>query len=276
MEPVPGGVEHAVRVGRVDRDVEAGRQPAARLAPGRAAVARDQERRPPLDERDDGRAARRCRDEPRQPELEELALDGDVDRTENLLALDVELERRPRPCARARSQSQLEHSGCGRRRVPCGRGGPVAGGSRPDVAGEEGVAGAGGIRGAGWGGPGCARATPRAIRTPPVEPWVSSSSGTPSSATRSSPPSTSTSSSFSFSAVTCCRTAGSKSASKTTAPVRAGRTSAWPSSATPAVAGEHGEHVGREVGTRQRAGLDPVDPPDGACVRERPGRARVG
>ena len=61
VEPVPGGVEHPVRVGRVDRDVEARRQPAARLAPGRAAVARDQQRRPAVDERDDGRAARPTR-----------------------------------------------------------------------------------------------------------------------------------------------------------------------------------------------------------------------
>ena len=100
VDPVAGGVEHAVRVSRIDRDVEARRQPATRLAPRRAPVARDQKRRPAVDERDNGRAARRRGHEPRQPELGALTGDRDLALAADCHVLDVELEHagdRPHP-----------------------------------------------------------------------------------------------------------------------------------------------------------------------------------
>ena len=117
--------------------------------------------------------------------------------------------------------------------------------------------------------------TPRLISSAPVEPCVSSSSGTPNSMT-------------SLLAAECrnlllvqLQRSQMPEHGRIEIGVEHERTDFGPSNERlpverePAVARERGEHVRREVGARQAADLNPFGPSDRASVLERPGRARV-
>src|SRR5262249_53985004 len=66
VEPAARREEDRVRVLARERDGEAGREAAARLVPGHARVVGDDERRPAVDDGDDGRARGRGGDDTRQ------------------------------------------------------------------------------------------------------------------------------------------------------------------------------------------------------------------
>ena len=258
-----------------------GSPPPASL-PGRAGVARDE--RAAAGGR---RARRRSRLRPRRPRRRGsssstlLVVDGLVDLAEDGFGLDVDLEdavdRPHRGRSRGRRRGQLEHA-CGRRRrVARGR---ERAGARPHAprrtparkASPAPVGLSVSMRRTGIALADAAAISTRARRMP----CVSSSSGTPSLMTLLL-----AAERLDLLLVQLQRRHVPEDG-RIEVGVEHERTGLGtsnerlPVEREPAVAGEHGEHVGREVGARQSAHLHPVGPADGARVlrasRASPGR----
>src|SRR5207344_695886 len=92
VKPVAGCKEDPVGVGGIDGDVEAGRKPAAGLAPGEPGVVGDDERRPAVDDGDHCRASGRGGHDAGQLELDLLVVDGLVHLVEDDFGLHVDTE----------------------------------------------------------------------------------------------------------------------------------------------------------------------------------------
>src|SRR5690348_4868784 len=224
-EAVARRVEHPVRVVLRDCDGETGREPAAGLAPRRAAVARDRERRAPLDDADDRRAGARRRDDTRQVDVWDLDLRQLGARPERHFVLDVDEDdavhgadggdHRTLPVSSA-ATTAVARRAADTGVLPSAREAMYAAeNASPAPVGSVSIARAG-----------TSIVSSRSTIVEPTGPRVTSTSGTPSSRTS---PTASASSSASLSTDTCCRTLRSSAPLSANGPTWRVRTRPWPS-----------------------------------------------